>query len=131
MQYHHYYQKRPEKLSSKGNYYLRGKKNGTILTFIKKDKGKGMMVFGGNSSLGYIFLQPKDLVILMNLLEKSSDGKYGKKQKKFDLSFKISKKTLLEGVISLYRWDEFIDYFWISEQIRADLCLEFNYWMKS
>jgi len=130
MQYHHFHQKRPQKLSSKGNYYLRGK-NGTILTFIKKDRGKGMMVFGGKSSLGYIFLQPKDLLILMNLLEKSSDGKFGKKQKKFDISFKISKKSILEGVISLYRWDDFIDYFWINEQARADLCLEFNYWMKS
>ncbi|NHI91967.1 MAG: hypothetical protein EAX96_05650 [Candidatus Lokiarchaeota archaeon] len=109
---------------------MRGK-NGTILTFVKKDKGKGMMVFGGDKILGYIFLEPRDLSILVNLLEKSPDGKFGKKQKKFDISFKISKKSLLEGVISLYRWDEFFDYFWINEQTRADLCLEFNYWMKS
>jgi len=129
MQLHHYYAKRPSRLSSKGNYYLRGK-NGTILTFIKKNKG-GMMVFGGNKSLGYIFLQPKDIMILILLLEKSINGKYGKRQKKFDISVKFTKKSKLEAVFSLYRWNNFIDYFWIDEQKRSDLMLELNYWLNN
>ncbi len=127
MQFHNYYTKRPIRLSNKGNYYIRGK-NGTILTFIKKNKG-GMMVFGGDRSLGYIFLQPKDITILTTLLEKSPNGKYGKRQKKFDISIKFTKKSMIEAVFSLYHWDNFIDYFWINEETRADLMLEFNYWL--
>ncbi|MHA1894447.1 MAG: hypothetical protein ACTSX4_08105 [Candidatus Helarchaeota archaeon] len=92
-------------------------------------KGNGMMVFGGDKSFGYIFLKPKDLTILINLLDNSADGKFGKKQKKFDISFKFSKKNLFEGVISFYCWDKFIDYFWIDAKKRADLILELNYWL--
>ena len=90
-----------------------------------------MLVFGGDKSLGYIFLNPKDIIVLIKLLEKSPSGKYGKKQSKFDISIRFSKKSLLEGVFSLYRWNKFIDYFWINERTRSDLLLELNYWLKN
>ena len=88
-----------------------------------------MMVFGGDKSLGYIFLQPKDIIVLIKLLEKSTNGKYGKRQKKFDISILFKKKSKLEAVFSLYHYDNFVDYFWINEESRADLLLEFNCWL--